>query len=122
MSKKILLVDDDQTFIVMLTALLKRHGYEVITAFDGLDALVKIKDHHIDLILLDIMMPELNGYDVCHYLRFEEQYKHIPIILLTARNQEMDKRMAQLMGIEYLQKPIDANVLLTKIEQLLKTL
>jgi DNA-binding response OmpR family regulator len=117
--KRILIVDDDQTFLVMLSALLKRQGYEILTAFDGLDALVKIKENSVDLILLDIMMPELNGYDVCHYLRFEEKYKEIPIILLTARNQEMDKRMAKLIGIEYMQKPVDGDELMAKVEKML---
>ena len=66
------------------------------------------------------MMPEINGYDVCRDLKFDEKYKHIPIIVLTSREQELDARIGQLMGISYMQKPIDIKNLLEKVKAVLK--
>ena len=63
------------------------------------------------------MMPEINGYDVCSNLKFDERFKHIPIIILTSREQELDPRIGQLMGIDYMHKPIDSNILLGKIQK-----
>ena len=66
------------------------------------------------------MMPEINGYDVCRDLKFDEKFKHIPIIVLTSREQELDPRIGQLMGIDYMHKPIDTKILLEKIQKALK--
>ena len=66
------------------------------------------------------MMPEINGYDVCSNLKFDERFKHIPIIVLTSREQELDARIGRLMGIDYMQKPIDSKLLLEKIQSVLK--
>jgi DNA-binding response OmpR family regulator len=115
--KKILVVDDDPLVIRMVKELLKTQGFAVETAKDGIDAMIMIKNNKPDLIVLDIMMPELNGYDVLKSLKFQEEYKKIPIILLTAREQELDKRISQMMGIDYLQKPLDREIFLTKVQQ-----
>lgn len=74
---------------------------------------------HPDLIVLDIMMPELNGYDVCRTLKMDATLKDIPIILLTTRDQEIDPRILGLMGIEYLHKTCKPQDLLVKIEKIL---
>ena len=118
--KKILVVDDDRSITTMLESLLSAAGYTVLVAYDGLDAMVKVKSHLPDVIILDVMMPEINGYDVCSNLKFDEQYKHIPIIVLTSREQELDQRIAKFMGIDYMQKPIDRKALLEKIQNVLK--
>jgi len=118
--KKILVVDDDRSITTMLESLLSAAGYTVLVAYDGLDAMVKVKSHLPDVIILDVMMPEINGYDVCSNLKFDEQYKHIPIIVLTSREQELDQRIAKFMGIDYMQKPIDRKALLEKIQNILK--
>jgi len=118
--KKILVVDDDRTITTMLESVLTSHGYTVLLAYDGLDALVQVRKNSPDLIILDIMMPEINGYDVCSNLKFDEKYKHIPIIVLTVREQELDPRIAKLMGVEYMQKPINREALLEKITNALK--
>jgi len=118
--KKILVVDDDRSITTMLESLLSAAGYTVLVAYDGLDAMVKVKSHLPDVIILDVMMPEINGYDVCSNLKFDEQYKHIPIIVLTSREQELDQRIAKFMGIDYMQKPIDRKILLEKIQNTLK--
>ena len=92
--KKILVVDDDKSITTLLENLLSKEGYWVLVAHDGLDGMVQVRKYTPDLIVLDIMMPELNGYDVCSNLKFDERFKHIPILLLTSRLQELDPRMA----------------------------
>ena len=118
--KKVLVVDDDPGVIKLLTSILAATGLDVVTAQDGLDAMVQVKHHLPDLIVLDIMMPEINGYEVCRNLKFDNKYKQIPIIILTSRDQELDPRIGQMMGIEYLPKPLDREVLLAKIQAVLK--
>ena len=118
--QKILVVDDDKAVIALLESLLSGQGYKVSAANDGLDAMVQVRNNIPDLIILDIMMPELNGYDVCGNLKFDERFKHIPIIVLTSREQELAPRISQLMGIGYMQKPIDSKILLEKIQNILK--
>ena len=115
--KKVLVVDDDPVVIRLVKEILKTQGYLVETAKDGIDAMIMVKNDRPDLIILDIMMPELNGYDVLKTLKFTEEYKKIPVILLTAREQELDKRISQMMGIDYLQKPLDREVFLNKVQQ-----
>ena len=118
--KKILVVDDDKAVIVLLDGLLSNRGYKVLTANDGLDGMVQVRKNIPDLIILDIMMPELNGYDVCSNLKFDERFKHIPIIVLTSREQELASGISRLMGISYMHKPIDSKILLEKIQNALK--
>jgi len=118
--KKILVVDDDKAVSTLLAGLLPNSGYKVIVARDGLEAMVQVKKNIPDLIILDVMMPGINGYDVCNNLKFDEKYKHIPIIILTSREQELDPRIGQLMGIDYIHKPIDTKLLLEKIQNALK--
>jgi len=118
--KKILVVDDDKAVTALLEGMLSNHGYAVFVANDGLDGMVQVRKILPDLIILDIMMPEINGYDVCSNLKFDERFKHIPIIVLTSREQELDPRIGQLMGIDYMHKPIDSAALLEKINKSLK--
>jgi len=118
--KKILIVDDDKAVIALLTALLEKQGYIALAAHDGLEGMVQVRKEMPDLIILDIMMPEINGYDVCSNLKFDERFKKIPIIVSTSRGQELDPRIGQLMGIGYVHKPIDSQVLLDQIQKMLK--
>src|ERR1700690_4224815 len=118
--RKILVVDDDKAVTALLDGLLSGQGYKVLLANDGLDGMVQVKKNIPDLIILDIMMPEANGYDVCSNLKFDDMFKHIPIIVLTSREQELDPRIGQLMGIDYMHKPIDSKILLGKIQNILK--
>ena len=118
--KKILVVDDDSALTTLLDGLLSGQGYNVLVAHDGLDGMVQVRKNVPDLIILDIMMPEINGYDVCRDLKFDVRFKHIPIIVVTSRDQELDPRIGQLMGIDYMHKPIDSKLLLEKIQKVLK--
>ena len=119
MTKKILSVDDDPSVRRLVQSVLKTHGYEVISASDGLEALVKVKKELPDLIVLDVMMPEVNGYEVCFQLRFNKEFQEIPIILLTSRDEEIDTKLREQTNIEYLQKPLDTQLLIEKVHRML---
>lgn len=117
--KKILCADDDPTIRRIISESLQRFGYEVILAADGAEALARLKQDKPDLLLLDVMMPELNGYDVCFKMKFDPDLKPIPVILLTCRDQELDSRLGVLMGIEYLHKSCSSAELVAKVQQVL---
>jgi len=119
--KKILVVDDEPGIVKMLESRLTRSGYEVSTAMDGLDALNKARTERPDLILLDVMMPEMDGYKVCAMLRYDVKYSNIPVILLTARAHETDRKMGSQLGVrDYIVKPFDGKELMKKIEHILR--
>jgi len=119
MAHKILVVDDEPGTLKLVGSLLKSRNYEVLSAEDGLDALLMIQKEGPDLIVLDVMIPEINGYDICFQLRFNKSYEKIPIILLTKREQEISEEIGHRSNIEYMPKPIDPKVLFAKIERLL---
>jgi len=116
---KILIVDDDPASIKLVNGILMNNGFETVSAVDGLDALVKIKNDKPDLVVLDIMMPEINGYDVCYQLRFNNEFEKLPILLLTKREQELDARITERVNMEYVPKPLDTADFLRKINKLL---
>ncbi|MFA6358161.1 MAG: response regulator [Candidatus Omnitrophota bacterium] len=120
MAKKILIVDDEPHIVTMLENRIKHAGYEVITAIDGQEGLSKAQKEKPDLIILDLMLPKLDGYKVCRMLKFDGKYKHIPIIMLSARAQEEDKKIGEQVGADgYITKPFEPQVLLGKIKELL---
>lgn len=119
MSKKILVVDDDPVVTKLVVTLLTSAGYEVFSAVDGLDALVQIKNEDPDLVVLDIIMPEFNGYDVCYQLRFNDEFKKIPIVLLTETDKAFDEKIEDRTNIQYVPKPVNSNDLLEKVKSLL---
>ncbi|MFH1440656.1 MAG: response regulator [Candidatus Omnitrophota bacterium] len=118
--KKILLVDDEKDLVETVVFQLEASGYEVITAYDGQEALEKARKDNPDLIVLDLMLPKIDGYKVCRMLKFDEKYKNIPIIMFTARAQEQDKKLGLEVGANgYITKPFELEVLLAKIKELL---
>ena len=119
MSKKVMIVDDDPTNVKLVGSILESSGYEVVEAVDGLDALAKIKKEAPDVIVLDIVMPEINGYDVCCELRFNKNYEKIPIVILSATDKEIDDVLGERVNIEYLSKNDDLRLVVEKIEKLL---
>lgn len=120
-NKKILLVDDEVSLVAMIKKRLEANNYDVITAYDGLEAMDKVKKEKPDLIVLDLMLPRMDGYRVCGLLKKDSQYLSIPIIMFTARAQEIDIKMGKEMGCDaYIIKPFDSKTLLDKIEELLK--
>lgn len=119
--KRILAADDAPFLLTIVKNILEGEGYEVITASDGLEALNKARTEHPDLIVLDVEMPKMPGYHVCRMLKFDEHYKHIPIIILTAKDGEEAKLTGLKTGAdEYLAKPVDDKVLVETVEKLLK--
>lgn len=119
MPKRMMVVDDDRVSRTFMKKVLEAKGYEVEAAEDGLDALAKVVSFEPDIIILDIMMPEVNGYDVCYQLRFNKKYEQIPIVLVTARDAELDNSIGERVNIEYLHKPVNPTLLLDKVERLL---
>lgn len=118
---KILIVDDDPVLTRVLAAQLGNLGYTTDTAKDGLDALVKLKQQNFQAVVLDVMMPEINGYDVCYQLRFNHDYAHIPIILLTELKNEMDTSVMERTNIKYLSKPVEISLLSATLQSVLES-
>ena len=119
--KKVLIVDDAQDIVETLKFLLETEGIECLTAFDGEDALNKAKNEYPDLIILDVMLPKINGYKVCRLLKFDSKYKRIPILMVTARSQEEDKAIGEETGAdEYITKPFNIEDVVNSVKQYLK--
>jgi DNA-binding response OmpR family regulator len=120
-NKKILVVDDEVDLVETLKFPLEMEGYQVLTSYNGEDGLNKARTENPDLIILDLMLPKLDGYKVCRLLKFDEKYKHIPILMLTAKTQEKDKILGLETGAnEYLTKPFEIDELINKIKSYLE--
>lgn len=118
-SKKLLVVDDTEDVVKLVKMYLEYHGYEVVIARDGQEGLDKARDEMPDLIVLDLMLPKMNGYKVCGLLKRDARYAKVPIILFTARTQEKDVKLGQEAGADaYITKPFDPDVLLSRIKEL----
>ena len=118
--KKILVVDDKPEVVELVTATLEGEGYQIICAFDGREALEKIGKEKPDLVLLDIIMPTMDGLEVLAKVKNDRQTKGIPIIMLTAKGQKLDKDKGIRLGAEdYIIKPFSPSHLLTKIEEIM---
>lgn len=120
-NKKILVIDDESDITALIKARLELASFDVITSLDGRDGLLKARDENPDLIILDIMLPKLDGFQLCRMLKFDQKYKHIPIIMLTARTSEDDKNTGIEAGADaYIVKPFDAQMLIDKVKELIK--
>ncbi len=118
---RVLVVDDEADLVSVLRIGLEAEGFEVIEAHDGESGLRRAQQDRPDLIVLDLMLPRLDGYKVCRMLKFDERFRHIPIIILSARAQEEDRRLAMEMGADqYLTKPYEVKELVVQIRQKLK--
>lgn len=121
-SPLILIVDDNQVTLQLTKRILSDSGYDVATAISGRDALFALRKVKPDLILLDVMMPEMNGYEVCSRLKEDKEIAFIPVIFVTALEEERDKATAFAVGgADYLVKPIDKDTLRKTIDKHLKT-
>lgn len=115
------MVDDEPDVSKLLKARLESAGYAVFAAFDGVEALKAVKEFSPDLILLDVMLPKMDGYQVCRLLKFDEKSKNIPVIMLTARAGESDKDKSLEAGADaYLTKPFKSDELLSTISSVIK--
>jgi two-component system alkaline phosphatase synthesis response regulator PhoP len=120
-SKKILIVDDEPDILEFLRYNLKKEGFVVVTAADGKQALEVADAEHPDLIILDIMMPELDGVETCRALRTKKEFSRTPIAFLTARDEDFSQITAlDVGGDDYITKPIKPRVLISRIGALLR--
>ena len=119
--KKILLVDDEQDIVETLKFVLESEGYTCFCAYNGEDGLKLAKEIVPDLMVLDVMMPKINGFKISRLLKYDAKYKDIPIIMLTARSQESDKQIGEETGADvYITKPFDLDEVLSTVNRLLK--
>jgi CheY-like chemotaxis protein len=120
MKKKVLLVDDSSTVLLMEKMILAKGPYEVITARDGVEGVAKAKSEQPDVILLDVMMPNLDGLSACAAIRADQATAHIPIVMVTTRGEEHNIETAFRNGCnDYVTKPINGLELLTKLHNIL---
>jgi CheY-like chemotaxis protein len=113
MAKRILVVDDDEMVLMALEELLKPEGYEVQTVSSGTEALQKLEEGGYDLLMLDVIMPEMDGYELCKRIREKEKYKETPVVFLTAKSRDEDRARGLEAGANlYLSKPISPDKLL----------
>ena len=120
MSKKILIIEDDRSTARLAEYTLQQAGYEVTVATDGFEGLRIALGEHPVLIILDIMLPGLDGYEVCHRLRQRPETASLPILMISAKARQDDKDMGIKMGADdYLTKPVDPSEILSRVETLL---
>ena len=113
MAKRILVVDDDEMVLMALEELLKPEGYDVDTVSSGTEALQKLDHDGYELLMLDVIMPEMDGYELCKRIREKEKYKETPVVFLTAKSRDEDRaRGLEAGGNLYLSKPISPDKLL----------
>jgi len=118
--KKILIVEDEQNLRELLKINLENKGFECLTAEDGQVAVKIVQEQNPDLVILDLMIPKLSGEHVCKEIKSRKDTKHIPIIMLTAKNSDVDRIIGKVVGADiYLNKPCDISVLLENISKLI---
>ncbi len=128
MREKILVVDDDPDILEALTMILEAKGYQVATARDGVEGLAKLRAENPDLLVLDLLMPKMDGFAVCKELQDPRwsKYKEVPILILSSVREEASRRRYELeTGLEldvddYVEKPVAPDVFLERVEKLLK--
>jgi two-component system, OmpR family, response regulator len=115
---RILLVDDEDSIQKLLTYPLRKEGYEVVSALDGREALDRLRDHDFDLVVLDVMLPRVDGFDVCRQIRARST---VPIIMLTAKTEEIDKVLGLELGADdYITKPFSVREFRSRVKAVLR--
>jgi DNA-binding response OmpR family regulator len=118
--KKILLVDDADTILMMERMILNKGGYDLITAKDGQEAVAKAVAERPDLILMDVVMPRMNGFEACKQLKKQDETKTIPIVMITTRGEEENVETGYQSGCDdYITKPLNGLEVLTKVKNYL---
>ena len=121
MKAKILIADDEPNIVISLEYLMKREGYDVIVARDGAQALAAVIRERPDLVLLDVMMPLMSGFDVCQQVRSTPKVKDTPIVMLTAKGRDTDVAKGMAMGATaYMAKPFSTKEIAAKVRELLE--
>ena len=120
MSKKVLIVDDEPNIVVSVEFLMQREGHEVATAADGQEAMDLLKESRPDLLILDVMMPRKNGFEVCAEVRTDNRLSGMPILMLTAKGREAEMKKGLSLGADaYITKPFSTHELVMKVSELL---
>ena len=120
MSKRILVIEDDPASLRLMQYILERKGYEVLTAVNGLDGLKKARSEEPDLVILDVMLPGMDGFDICYHLRAEPQTAKLPILMLSAKAREVDRDTGLKVGADYyITKPVAPAEIISSVEALL---
>lgn len=120
MAEKILLVEDNPQNRYLVTFLLEKNGYEVVCAEDGEQAIAVVEQQVPDLILMDVQLPKLDGYEATRRIKGDDRFKSIPLVALTAHSMKGDRGKALAAGCDdYITKPVDAEGLLSRIRELL---
>jgi DNA-binding response OmpR family regulator len=120
MPKEILIVDDEPSIVIPIQFLMEQQGYSVLVAENGEDALDVIYKYKPDLILLDIMLPRIDGYEVCEIVRLNPEYRNVKIIFLTAKGREVEIAKGLALGADaYITKPFSNTELVAKVKELL---
>lgn len=123
MARRILVVDDERHIVRLVQVNLERAGYEVLTAYDGVEALEKVKTESPDMVVLDVMMPRMDGFEVLKNLQADPRYQNIPVIMLTAKAQDADIFKGWASGVSsYLTKPFNPRELLVFVERIFQSL
>lgn len=120
MSKRVLVVDDELPTVRMIQMALEREGMDVATAANGAECLLAVESDQPDLVILDVMMPVLDGFETLRVLREKEETKHVPVIMLTARREDSDVLRGWMSGVDlYLTKPFQMDELVTAASRIL---
>lgn len=123
MPKKILAVDDERHIVRLVQVNLERAGYQVVTAFDGREALEKVEAERPDLVVLDVMMPYMDGFEVLQTLRKNQSTRDLPVIMLTAKAQDADVFRGWQSGVDcYLTKPFNPMELISFVKRIFKSI
>ena len=120
MSNKILVIEDDPVSSRLASYTLEKAGYQVVTASNGLQGLRKARSEKPDLLILDVMLPGVDGFEICHRLRADPQTAQLPILMLSAKFQEIDRQTGLKAGANvYLTKPVSPSEMVSRVEELL---
>ncbi len=118
--KKVLVVDDDPYILMSLEFLMKKNGYDVLVARNGIEALALVDKQKPDVILLDIMMPDVDGYEICKYIKKSDKLKHTKVVFMSAKTKETDIQKGYDLGAAlYITKPFSTRDLVKKIKELI---
>lgn len=121
MTKKVLIADDEPNIVISLEFLLRREGYEVVVAQDGVQALAVVRAERPDLAILDVMMPHRNGFEVCQDLRQDPEFKDLRIMMLTAKGRDTEVSKGLALGADvYMTKPFSTRELIAKVKALIE--
>jgi DNA-binding response OmpR family regulator len=117
--KRILIADDEPNILLSLDFLMRKNGYEVFVARDGKEAVEIIKKQKPDAVILDIMMPEMDGYEVCQFIRTQEELKNTKVIFLSAKTQPADIEKGLTMADSYITKPFSTKDIVNEVKKLI---